>query len=372
MKSTSDRVAFYLPLLVGAGAERVILNLAHGFVQQGVKVDFVLGKAEGPFISQLPEGARLVDLKASRVLTSIPGLVRYLRKEQPMVLISALNHANIAAIWAKRLAGVQTRIVATLHNTFSEKMKNNAFFSKQKLFPFMLRRFLAGADTIVAVSNGVASDYAQVTGIPLDKIKVIYNPVITPEIIQKASESLEHPWFNSNEPPVILSVGRLTEQKHYACLINAFAKVREKLPARLMILGEGELRQDLEKQISMLNLEQDIALPGFVMNPYKYMSNAAVFALSSKWEGLPTVLIEALAVGAAVVSTNCRSGPEEILMGGTLGTLVPVDNIPELADAIVGCLNNENKPLDKQSLKRYEPDWAVNEYLKIVEGESRG
>ena len=372
MKPTSDRVAFFLPLLVGAGAERVMLNLAHGFVGQGMKVDFVLGKAEGPFLSQLPEGARLVDLKSSRVLTSIPGLVRYLRNEHPMALISALDHANIAALWAKRLAGVKTRIVITLHNTVSEKMKITPMFSRKKLFPFLLRRFFPGASEIVAVSNGVASDYANVTGIPLEQFKVIYNPVVTPEILEKAAEPLDHPWFNSKEPPVIISVGRLTEQKHYACLIDAFAKVREKQPARLMILGEGELRPDLEKQISELNLNEDVDLPGFVMNPYKYVRNAAVFALSSKWEGLPTVLIEALAVGAAVVSTNCRSGPEEILMGGTLGTLVPVDNISELASAIVGCLNNEKIPLEKETLKRYEPDWAVNEYLKVVEGESFG
>ena len=372
MKSTSDRIAFFLPLLVGAGAERVMLNLAHGFVGQGLKVDFVLGRAEGPFISQLPEDARLIDLKASRVLTSIPALVRYLKDEHPMALISALDHANIAALWAKRLAGVKTRIVITLHNTVSEKMKTTPLFSRKKLFPFMLRRFFPGASAIVAVSNGVASDYANVTGIPLEHFKVIYNPVVTPEILGKAAEPLDHPWFNPKEPPVIISVGRLTEQKHYACLVEAFAHVRNKQPARLMILGEGELRPDLEKQISELNLNEDVALPGFVINPYKFMSNAAVFVLSSKWEGLPTVLIEALAVGAPVVSTNCRSGPEEILKGGTLGKLVPVDNIPELAGAIIDCLNNEKIPLEREIFKRYEPDWAVNEYLKVVEGVSRG
>ncbi|MEZ4485631.1 MAG: glycosyltransferase [Syntrophotaleaceae bacterium] len=166
----------------------------------------------------------------------------------------------------------------------------------------------------------------------------------------------------------MLSVGRLTEQKHYACLIEAFAKVRETQPVRLMILGEGELRPSLESQVSQLNLESDVSLPGFVINPYQYMKNAAVFALSSKWEGLPTVLIEALALGASVVSTNCRSGPEEILMNGALGRLVPVDNALALADGILGCLNSDQKPPTAESLKRYQPDWAVREYLKVVEG----
>ncbi len=372
MKSQSDRIALFLPLLVGAGAERVILNLAHGFVSRGHKVDFVLGRAEGPFLDQLPQEVRLVDLKASRVLTSLPALVRYLKTERPRALISALDHANIAALWAKRLAGVDTRIIITLHNTVSEKMKTTPLFSRRKLFPFMIRRFFPGADAIVAVSNGVAGDYAKVTGIPLEKFQVIYNPVITSEVLAKAAESLDHPWFNPDEPPVILSVGRLSEQKNYSKLIEAFSVVREKQAARLMILGEGELREDLETQISELKLDEHVALPGFVINPYKYMSRAAVFALSSKWEGLPTVLIEALAVGAAVVSTNCRSGPEEILMGGALGRLVPVDDARQLAQAIVECLGSEKNVLDQGLMKRYEPEWAVNDYLKVVEGERCG
>lgn len=368
MKYSSDRVALFLPLLVGGGAERVILNLAHGFVEKGLKVDFVLGKAKGPFLEQLPKEVRLIDLKSARVLTSLPGLVRYLRKERPRVLISALDHANIVALWAGRLAGVQTRVVVTLHNTVSEKMKKVSPCSRQKLYPLLFRKFLPGADTIVAVSNGVANDYAEVASIPVEKIKVIYNPVITSSLLEKASEPLDHPWFKPNEPPVILSVGRLTEQKNYAGLIEAFARLKEKHSARLLILGEGELRQSLEDQVSRLNLQQDVSLPGFVLNPYQYMRNSAVFALSSKWEGLPTVLIEALAVGAPVVSTNCKSGPEEILRGGSIGRLVPVGDIDALAEAIADSLENEKNLPGKDYLQQYEPDWAVDEYLKVIEG----
>lgn len=372
MKSTSDRVAFFLPLLVGAGAERVILNLAQGFVRKGLKVDFVLGKAEGPFLNQVPKEARLVDLKASRVLTSLPGLVRFLRDERPRALISASDHANIVALWAKYLAGVKTRTVVTLHTTISKRKKPTGIALKSRIYPRLIRLFYPLADQLVAVSRGVGEDYSQTIRMPNSRISVIYNPVITDDLLEKAKEPLMHPWFRPNEPPVILSVGRLSEPKNFSMLIRAFVKVREKCPARLLILGEGELRHQLEALISQLNLNEDVSLPGFVMNPYNYMASAAVFVLSSIREGLPTVLIEALALGSSVVSTNCRSGPDEILMGGTLGKLVPVDNIPALAEAIVDCLNNEIISVKKESLKRYELDWAVNEYLKIVEGESRG
>jgi glycosyltransferase involved in cell wall biosynthesis len=234
----------------------------------------------------------------------------------------------------------------------------------------MLRCFYPWADGIVAVSNGVADDYVHTTGIQSNRISIIYNPVITPALYKKAHEPFEHPWLTPKEPPVILSVGRLTEQKDYSTLIRAFAKVREKRPARLLILGEGELRKDLESLMRKLHLENDMALPGFVKNPYQYMAKASVFALSSKWEGLPTVLIEALAIGIPVVSTNCKSGPDEILRNGRLGKLVPVGEVMALADAISESLSKSKPNIRCETLEQFERSWAIEEYLKILKGES--
>lgn len=368
VKHIADHVAFFLPLLSGGGAERVMLNLAAGFVEKGVQVDFVLSKAEGPYLDQVPGGVRLIDLKSGGVLTGLPGLVRYLRRERPDALISALDHANIIAIWAKLLARTGTRTVVTLHNTISIKMRSASRFSKGKFLPFLIHFFIGKADAIIAVSKGVAEDYARKTAIPLEKVKVIYNPVISETLLEKAREPLGHPWFGPGQIPVLLSVGRLTEQKNFPGLIKAFARVRKEKPARLMILGEGRLRPDLEELVERLNLTEDVALPGFVENPYQYMSRASVFVLSSTWEGLPTVLIEALAVGVPVVATDCKSGPDEILRGGELGRLVPVDDADALAGAIVACL--ESKPLDvpEDELNKFTLDWAVQEYLAVVEG----
>ncbi len=372
MKSSSNRVALFLPLLVGGGAERVFLNLAHGLISKGVEVDLVLGKAEGLFLEQLPETARLVDLKAKRVLTSLPGLIRYLRRERPRVMISALDHANIVAIWARSLARVPTTTVVTLHTTISKRNKPSVTAFKQRMMLTLIRLFYPRANQLVAVSNGVGRDYAQTIGIPMNRITVIYNPVVTPGLLEKAKEPLTHSWFKPNEPPVILSVGRLSEPKNYALLIRAFAEVVKKHPARLMILGEGELRRPLEELVCQLGLEEAVAMPGFVTNPYKYMAHAAVFVLSSNREGLPTVLIEALALGPRIVSTNCESGPEEILMGGKLGTLVPVDDVHQMAKAIEGSLFSNQQTNEKAVLEQYEPGWAADEYLKIIEGASCG
>lgn len=364
----SGLIAFFLPLLSGGGAERVMLNLAEGFVTKGVKVDFVLAKAEGPYLDQVHEKVRLVDLGSSGVLASLPGLVRYLRKEQPIALISALDHANVVAIWAKVLARGRTRSVVTLHNTISEKRKLASKLSRGSVIPFLIRLFFPLANSIIAVSKGVADDYAEVAGLDSGKIKVIYNPVITNSLLDKSAAPLDHPWFSSGEPPVILSVGRLTEQKNYTGLIQAFARVREKVTARLLILGEGELRGELEELVERLNLKGEVSLPGFVDNPYRYMKQAAVYVLSSAWEGLPTVLIEALAVKVPVVATNCKSGPNEILRGGKLGKLVPVDDVPALAESIVECLTDKKSFVTMEDLDPYTQDYAVNEYLAVARG----
>ena len=361
------KLALFLPSLRGGGAERVMVNLARGFVERGLQVDLVLARAEGPYLSQVPKEVRVVDLGARRVLLSLPGLVRYLRQERPQAMLSTLNHANIIALWAKKLAHVPTRLVVREANTVSMEATNVATL-KGKLMPHLIRIFYPWADAIVANSRGVAEDLMKLTGLPPDNIKVIYNPVVTPELFVKAEEPLDHPWFGPGEPPVILGVGRLTKQKDFPTLIRTFALVRKERPARLMILGEGEERPNLEALVRELGLEEDVALPGFVENPYKYMKRAAVFVLSSRWEGLPNALIEALALGAPVVATDCHGGSKEILEGGKWGRLVPVGDVEALADAIVDILSNSelHGETREQILQRFGTDYIVTEYLKVM------
>lgn len=224
------------------------------------------------------------------------------------------------------------------------------------------------ADGIAPVSQGVADDLTQIAGHPLERMQIISNPVVTPELLEKANEPVNHSWFAAGEPPVILGVGRLNVQKDFPTLIRAFALIQQHLPARLMILGEGEERPQLEAMIDQLGLAKVATLPGFVSNPYAFMSKASVFVLSSAYEGLPTVLIEAMAVGTPVVSTDCPSGQRKFLEFGRYGRLVPVGDIKALAQAIIITLTSltDIEALRQQG-RSFSLEASVNSYLKLLD-----
>lgn len=362
------RLAILLPNLNGGGAERVMLNLAFSCVRQGISVDLVLVKAEGPYLAQVPPEVRLVNLGCQRLLLSLPALIGYLRRERPAAILSASNDVNVMLLWSKRLAGVSTRVVVTVHNTLSRESQN-ATQMKRRLTPYLVRWFYPWADAIVSVSQGVAEDLARIAGLPTERIQVIYNPVVTPKLLERAKEQVDHPWFAPGNTPVILGVGRLTKQKDFPTLIQAFALVRQTCPARLMILGEGEERSCLETLIQELGLAEEVVFPGFVANPYAYMAQASICVLSSAWEGFGNVLAEAMAVGTPVVSTNCESGPREILENGQYGQLVAVGDTQHLAEAIVSTLE---QPLDPEILRRrateFSPERILAQYLQLLHG----
>ncbi|MBE9129185.1 MULTISPECIES: glycosyltransferase [unclassified Coleofasciculus] len=379
MVEAQPHIAIFLRTLSAGGAERVMLNVAFGIAQRGIMVDLVLAKAEGAYLSQVPADVRIVDLHSSKLdqhrlfklptsfqsTTSLPKLIRYLQTEKPTALLSGNHYPNEIAILAKYLARSQTRIVVSEHTTLSVEARRVEQVSS-RLIPLTARLFYPGADGIVAVSQGVAKDLAHVAGLYLKKIKVIYNPVITPELRQKIEEPVEHPWFTSGEPPVIVGAGRFVEQKDFPTLLRGFAKVRQVQPVRLMMLGNGREQKRLEALAKELRIEADVAWVGFVKNPYAYMKRAAVFVLSSAWEGLPTVLIEALAVGIPVVSTNCPSGPNEILDNGKYGWLVPVGDSEAIADAILKVLSGNFKSVEPAWLQQFSLEAAIQNYLDTL------
>ena len=339
MSATSKRVALFAPSVRGGGAERVMLQLAEGLVQRGVVVNLLLAQAEGAYLDQIPRGVVLHDLKAKRVMASLPGAVRYLRRFKPDVMLSFMTHVNLVALWARRWAGVKTRLAISEHNMLSLSDQGGDAF-KYRLLPFLARRFYPWADDVIAVSEGVANDVASVAGLPAGRVRVIHNPVVTPKLMALAEEPLDHPWFAQHRVPVLLGVGRLEPQKDFRTLLRAFARLREARELRLLLLGEGALRDELEQMAVELGISEDVSMPGFAGNPYRYMRHADVFVLSSAWEGLPGVLIEAMACGCAVVSTDCPSGPREILRNGAYGKLVPVGDAEALAVAIGETLDN--------------------------------
>lgn len=360
-----EHVAVYLPSLRGGGAERAMVTLANGFAARGLAVDLVLAKAEGPYLVDVAPSVRVVDLGARGVLASLPALVYYLRREQPRALLSAMNHANVIALLARRLARARTRLVVSERAHLSLSMQAEPS-RRGRLMPWLMRYAYPWADGVVAVSAGVADDLARVIALPRESIKVIYNPVVGEDTLSRANAPLDHPWFAPGEPPVILSVGRLTALKDFSVLLRAFASVRKRRPARLMILGEGELRPELETLVYQLAIGADVALPGFQANPLVYMRRAALFVLSSRSEGLPNVLIQAMACGTPVVSTDCPSGPAEILEGGKWGRLVPVGDVEGLTAAISATLDDTVHPDVCSRANYFHEKQSVDGYLKIM------
>lgn len=368
----TELISFLLLALDADGGTRAMLGLAQGFIERGLKVDILVLKAEGEALKWVPPEARLVELKCRNrglyKFVYLQSLVSYLRREQPTALIAGddINYGSIA----KRLARVNTQVIISSQTNLSLFLQNSP--SRVKISPtaFLLRRFLwlySWADAIAPVSEGVAEDLTHLARRPLKQMHVIYNPVVTPQLFEKANEPVKHDWFATDAPPVILGVGRLNLQKDFPTLIRAFALVRQQTSARLMILGEGEERPQLKALIEELGLSADIALAGFASNPYALMSKAAVFVLSSVYEGLPTVLIEAMAVGTPVVSTDCPSGPREILDGGKYGGLAPVGDVEALAQAIMTQLTSPKNPAAAQQRSQsFSLETAVNKYLKPI------
>jgi glycosyltransferase involved in cell wall biosynthesis len=359
-------IAFFLPSVRGGGAQRVVVNLLQGLSERGVPADLVLAVAEGVFLDQLPAAVRLVDLRAPRLIRSLVPLVGYLRRERPRYLVSSMSAANLIALWAARLAGRRTPVMVTVHNTMSRSTFAEGALSG-RLASRLMRTFYPWADSVAAVSRGAADDLARTTGLIRQKIHVIYNPVITPALLAMAREAPDHPWLGPGQSPVVLGVGRLTRQKDFPTLIRAFAEVRRHGPARLIILGDGEDRSALEALVGELGIAVDVALPGFRENAMAYMARSALFVLSSAWEGLPTVLIEALAVGTRVLSTDCPSGPREILGDGALGALVPVGDVPAMATAILRELHRPRRAIPEGALQPFTRDTAVDYYIRLIE-----
>ncbi|UEM24091.1 glycosyltransferase [Skermanella mucosa] len=362
-----SRIAVFLQDLYGGGAERVMLALATGIARRGYPVDLVLVRREGAYVDDIPPGIRVVELGTRRTVNSIVALARYLRRERPAVLLTALVHVNIAALLARLLAGGRTRIAITEHNQISRNMgakANSTLRMAYRLVPYLYPR----AAKIIAVSGGVADDLTRFAGLDRARIDVAHNPVVTPDLLTRAAQPVNHPWFAEGEPQVILGVGRLSPQKDFATLLRAFARVRAERPARLLILGEGALRPELERLADELGISSDVQLPGFVDNPMAFMAKASLFVLSSRFEGLPTVLIEAIACGTSTVSTDCPSGPREILEDGRLGGLVPVGDPGALAHFIEQGLDNPvPAELLRAKAEEFTVERAVDRYLELLQ-----
>ncbi len=359
-------IALFLPSLAGGGAERVMLNLAGGLARRGLPVDLVLAGADGSFVDQVPAGVHVVDLGTRRVLRSIPGLIQYLRRRRPSVLLTAMDHANLVGLWSARLAGVPVRVIPSVHVAYSPAFLATLDWRGRLLLRLAWRAY-RNAAKVVAVSQGVADHLRRIVGLAVDRVVVIHNPIVFPLLASRAAAPVDEAWYGTGQPPVILGIGRLEPQKDFATLIRAVATLRRDRPVRLRILGEGPLRGDLEALVREQGLEGEAQLAGFCDNPFAQMRHAGVVVLSSIFEGFGNVLVEAMACGTPVVSTDCPSGPAEILGGGRFGRLVGVGDVPALAAAIGATID---QPPDPQVLRARADDFSVDRvvrrYLEVL------
>lgn len=358
-------VALIVTSLGGGGAERIMVLLANHFAKSGHKVDLVLLRREGPYLADVSDAVRIVDLGGPRVRFSMLPLWKYFRRERPAVVLSTLRQVNIMVAFALALVHVDTRLVLREASVLNPENKQGL---TDKLFWSVYRWAYCRADAVVGISHAISGDIARVTG--RTDVVTIHNPIDIETVQEKALEPVEHPWFDDNIP-VIIGVGRLVLAKDFPTLIKAFAEVRRKREARLVILGEGLERPALEQLVKDLNLETSVWLPGFMSNPFRYVARSSVFVLSSRWEGFGNVLVEAMACGTAVVSTECPGGPSEILEDGKWGRLVPVGDHEALAKAMLDTLNDEVHPPVKDRAGVFSMDRAVESYLRLLLPELR-
>ncbi|MEN5279070.1 glycosyltransferase [Brucella sp. TWI432] len=392
----ADRdVAIFIKSLQGGGAERSTVNLANAIAASGTRVDLLVLNDNGVFTKQVSPRVRLIKLKKEPVWRTIwllrkqpkelvfllllllmpsspkpaaviPGLARYLLKNKPTALLTALDYGNVAAVVARSATGVRTRVVLGQRNQMSKDRHRSASWRRRLTIP-TLRHFFMQADAIVGVSEGVAEDLKQTLRFPAERVHAIYNAVYNKKLEEQTKEDVDHLWFKDDAIPVIVAVGKLKPQKDYPNLLKAFAKVLESRTARLVILGQGPQLDELKALARELHIEDNVSFEGFVENPFKYLSRASLFVLSSRYEGLPGVLIQALSCGCPVVSTNCPSGPSEILMNGEIGKLVPVEDSDALSIAI---LNQLDTPHDRDALiargKFFSEENAVTAYKKVL------
>jgi glycosyltransferase involved in cell wall biosynthesis len=357
--SAAPALGLYLPSLDGGGAERVFVQLANRFAALGARVHLVLATARGPYLREVADTVRIVDLRARGVLHSLPALVKFLRTERPLVMLSALDHANLIAILACRIAGAATRCVISMRSVPSVVYREEKNAGRHILPPLM-RMGYKHADEIIANSRAVASDLIDHFRVPESKISLIYNPLDLASIERLSRQEIDSAWLGAGSSPLILGVGSLAVLKDFPTLIRAFALVRSKRACRLAILGEGPERAGLERLADDLKVRNDVRLPGFVDNPFAWMRAAKVVASSSLTEGCPNAIMQALACGSAVVSTNCVGGSSEILEDGRWGRLVPVRDPQALADAIEATLNLE-QPAD---VRRRAADFSIDEIAR--------
>lgn len=365
MAEKRKKILVASPSRSNGGAERVMLNVAVGLSGMGYGIDFVLKNDFARNRYEVPESLPMHSLEAGGLLDTTLKLARRIRASKPDVVITALETLGFAAVLAKKLLGCRTRVVPTVH-TMLATLYREVPSAHNRRYRTMLKLLYPRADRIVAVSQGVKMELLELLRVPESKVSVLYNPVITEQVLEAVREPVEHPWFGSGKK-VAVAVGRLTRAKNYPLMLRALAEARKSVDLHLIILGDGELKEQLEAEARALGVAHAVDLHGFVPNPMAYVAAADVFVLSSSWEGLGNVLIEALPAGTPIVSTDCESGPREVLSNGKWGVLVPTDDHRAMAEAMTRVVTEPRPEIRPESWLRFGLAGSVQCYASLIE-----
>ena len=362
----TPKIACFFATSGHSGVDRVVKNLLPGMVAAGYRVDLLKIRRHGPQLTGEEHGVRVIELKAKHVYTALPELIRYLRRERPTVLLTDKDRVNRTALLARGIARTETRLSVRIGTTVSINLASRGVIDRF-LQRNSMRYLYSLAEAVLIPSAGAADDFAAATGLARELISVVPSPIVTPDFAIRSKDPIDHAWFRDGEPPVILGVGELSSRKDFATLLRAFAAMPGSSAYRLMIIGRGRQQAALQLLATQLGIADRFCLPGFVANPYPYMKQAKLIALTSRWEGMPVALIEALALGTPVVSTDCPSGPREILENGRIGPLVPVGDHRSFAQAMAQLLNAP-PPREAllQAVKPYHLENSVARYLAAM------
>jgi glycosyltransferase involved in cell wall biosynthesis len=366
------KIAFFHPYFAYGGVEKTNIRLSKYFIEHGYQVDFVALTFTDHLKNELDElGINCITLKAERALFAVPKLRQYIKDEQKkgnLTIISCQNYANLAAILAIPKDRKRLKVIVS-ERLHPAEFAYNGKGRKGKIILRLMKHLYRKADAIVANSKETADEIKKITG---QDVRCIYNPTLSGNYLALSHEPVENKWFQE-EIPIVVSVGRLAYEKGFDILLKAYAEVQKQCNCRLAIIGEGEKRKELEELAQELGISENVWMPGYDSNPYKYISKASVFVLSSRFEGLPNTLIEALAVGTPCVAACCKSGPKEILLEGKGGYLTPVENVAKMAEAMYAALTNKEESQRRLKaaeamLYRFTPTETGKQYIELIEG----
>jgi len=364
-------LAVYCGPFDGGSTAKIAARLANGFVARGFPTDLLITAAPDPIPEATDREVRLVQMGRMTPWSRVPAMAFYLRSRRPAAILTHRIREDVFTLKAARLARTRTPVFVTVHGRMSVKLDHlKGLKGRRRRAEF--QRYYRRNQGIIAISEDTAQDLRTLLGAAAP-VTTIPNPIVTPEMLALAQAPIDHPWFRDERAqrdiPVLVFAGRLEYEKDLPTLLDAFARLRQQRDCRLLIIGDGRLRPEIEAARAALGLTEAVDMPGWASNPYPFLQRANLVVLSSFWDALPTVLIEALALGTPVVSTECGAGPREILQHGRLGLLVPPRDPPALAAALAATLAD---PLPaatlRQGSERYEAQRNADLYLRLMLG----